>query len=72
MSGPRNGQANTLCARAGTMVDEVQGEICDQNESLLAAHLKGEHSINRCHGAGQNWSRLAQKLVLYFNNVQRT
>jgi len=61
--GPRNGQANTLWATADAMVEEVQGKMYDQNESLLAAHLKGEHNINRCHGAGQNWSRLAQKLL---------
>lgn len=39
---------------------------------LLAAHLKGEHSIKRCHGARQNWSGLALKLILYFSNAQRT
>lgn len=38
------------CARADTMAEEVQGEMHDQNEGLLIAHLKGEHSINRCHG----------------------
>lgn len=62
---------NTFCTRAHTTGEEVQREVCAQNESLLA-HLKGEHSIKRCHRAWQNWSGLALKLILYFNNVQRT
>lgn len=52
---------NTLCATAHTTVEVVQGEVCAQNESLLAAHLEGEHSIKKCHGARQNWSGLALK-----------
>lgn len=49
-------------------MEEVQREVWAQNEGLLAAHLKGEHSINRCLGARQNWSGLALKLILYFSN----
>lgn len=63
---------NTFCAKAHTTVEEVQREVCAQNESLLAAHLKGEHSINRCHGARQNQSGLALTLILCLNNAQRT
>lgn len=40
----------THCHRANTTTEEVQGEIHDQNKGLQVAHLKGEHSINRCHG----------------------
>lgn len=43
---------NTFCAKAHTRVEEVQREVCAQNESLLAAHLKGEHSI-RCYGEAE-------------------
>lgn len=64
------GMDNTFCARAHTTVEEVQREVCAQNESTLAAHLKGEHSINRCRGARQNG--LALKLILHFSNAQRT